>query len=209
MTQWFAPRVRSVRWTRLATLAVYATGLPVLCIGCSSDAASAEPVNACAAFTPCGGDLVGSWNVVARCGSASLPALCPGASSAQLNVHSSTGTYVFDAQGALIAKGSTVATVTAELPVGCLGSADCPQLQAILSSQTGATSAACSATTAAECSCVLDFASQGKQQSTYFAKGTKVTITDVLTGTSQSASYCVQANTLRLNDGSSIFTLER
>jgi hypothetical protein len=159
----------------------------------------------CGKVQPCGGDVVGNYNVSAACfDNAALTMQigmdCPGASAniSGLNV---SGNGSFNADGTYSITETVSASVSETIPPSCLTMSGitltCAQLdqalqQLLIQSPGTYQSAHCSGSTSCTCTFVLA-AQTTTDTGTYTTSGTTITTTDSA-GTSSSSSYCVQGN---------------
>jgi hypothetical protein len=179
----------------------------------------------CSFTTACGGDIAGTWRVVAACSSASCAAMKP----IRTETVPSAGqdTYTFASGGTFTYAFSGGLTETLHYPIECLANVSdagipqaCVDLQnlyeASLQTADGGTistgrftSATCSAEETQGCVCALAFTYAPGQTGTgsYTTSGNQVTITFTSApsdggvgdgGTSSPAEYCISGNTLTL-----------
>jgi len=168
----------------------------------------------CAAFTPCGGELTGTWNFERACASSSelqhiadASKICPAGTASA--TESLSGTATFDAQGVLKLDTTTAATLTLGVPTSCLKTGqDCAAIQASIAAQTGVTQASCSQV-ATGCSCTYSISVASKQEQTYVKNGTSIAVTDPTDGTVTNTDFCVQGTSLDLRDDTGTFELTR
>ncbi len=99
---------------------------------------SAPPDPACGGAA-CGGDLTGTWTIIASCavgeGNASFFGCAPG--TVRFGEFDVTGTWTIDAAGAITIDAAEHATVQAYLPLSCYAGFDCPGLEVLASSRDG------------------------------------------------------------------------
>jgi hypothetical protein len=149
-----------------------------------------------ATFTPCGGDISGTWTLRTGCGqSALVMALCPGASSDfSPDVG---GTATFDAGGTYSLNLTSDVSGTQTLPASCLGGTQSCAMLAPSSTPGFTSDVTCSGDPTQSCTCT------GSTHSTLAATGTYTTVGSyvALTGSagpSGSNPYCVTGNQLEL-----------
>ena len=144
--------------------------------GGSVDLMSDPGSGMCTNFTPCGGDVSGTWQIESLCGDflGDIDS-CPGA---QVNF-TFTGSLTFEADGNYSAKASVAAHVV--FPAAC--SSFC--------------SAACMAASDGGCACDSTSPLSAKP-STYSVSGNRLLLTDVQSGVVQAAYYCVNGAQLYL-----------
>jgi hypothetical protein len=146
-----------------------------------------------AVYAPCGGDIVGTWNILDVCGGADpelVVTACPNAQATWTSSYS--GAVTFDSNGTFTNSGQTNATVTVPIPAGC--TATCLEVQSAIYVQLAPTSASC--TGSSTCSC--EVTSAGAPSGTYTTSGTNVTFAG-LAGT-----YCVEGDRLRMRLSASV-----
>jgi hypothetical protein len=178
-----------------------ALGLTMLSCGGSS--------GSCGKVSPCGGDVVGTYNVSAACFdtaalSMNLIADCPGA-SANISGLSVSGSASFNADTTYSVTETISATVSETLPASCLMmngvTITCAQLdQAIqmLLTQIPGTYQSAHCSGGSSCTCTFTLVPQTTSETgTYTTSGTTITTTDS-TGSTSSSEYCVQGNELHM-----------
>ncbi len=148
----------------------------------------------CTAFTPCGGNLVGTWHYAGTCGMANqgVPA-CP---QATVNTsQTTTGTLVLDTNGAFTFSTTVNGGGTVTVPAACLtGVVSCASLNSTSASE----SQTCTGDPASSCTCNITVTNQTTTASgTYSTMGT--TVTTNVAGAITVLPYCVQGNELRIN----------
>lgn len=171
---------------------------------------------ACQANPPCGGDIVGTWNISESCiGVLSGVQTCPTltADGSQLEQR---GTVTYGSDGSYTSTSTTAGTLRITYPSTCTASLSCSELEQALSASlpAGYQSVACQDAAAGACLCSFVLATPVTTDS-----GTYATANGVLTQTSSlgssSSDYCVMGKQLKLtlHDSSSgqiseTFTLE-
>ena len=144
--------------------------------GGSVDLMSDPGSGMCTNFTPCGGDVSGTWQIESLCGDflGDINS-CPGAQV----TFTFTGSLTFEADGNYSAKASVASHVV--FPAAC-------------SSFCGATCAP-----ASDGGCACDSTSPlSAKPSTYSVSGNRLLLTDVQSGVVQAAYYCVSGAQLYL-----------
>jgi hypothetical protein len=153
----------------------------------------------CPAFTPCGGNLVGTWKVIQTCASSryDLSGACGGADAWATSVFTLTGTITYNGDLTYASSLSGTQVVHYHYPSSCLAPSSCDQFQQTLANG-GVTNLTCT-TDAAAATCDCDGvapATVKSQTGTYSVTGT--TVTDAGDdGTTSSGPYCVEGNILR------------
>ena len=163
----------------------------------------------CGKVQPCGGDVVGTYNVSAACFDSAALSMqigmdCPGA-SVSISGLKVSGTGSFNADLTYSINETISASLVETFPPSCLTmsgvTVTCAQLdqsiQALLIQNPGTyQSAHCSGSSS--CSCTFVLASHTTSETgTYTTSGTTITTTDS-TGTSSSTPYCAQGNELHM-----------
>lgn len=192
---------------RAAVGASTAFGLAVLVfaqIGCGGDGGSS-----CGTFTPCGGNVVGRWNVTDSCVSASAPPMVSGCQTQDVDASGlkMSGGSTFNADMTYSSEITVSGSVSATVPASCLMQAGitltCEQVNALfllsLIDNPDAPFSALSCTKAGSgCRCALTLKpTTGPVQGTYTTAGTLLTLTGA-DGSSDSSDYCVSGNKLQL-----------
>jgi hypothetical protein len=145
----------------------------------------------CPAFTPCGGDVVGTWAAAAGCVDdplATSKSLCPA-----LVVNSETasveGAVTFTSD--FVTRGYTVHyAMDVTIPASCLTIATCAQIQTAYQAYLPDTS--CADAPAGACHCQATFATDAAQASMYSTSDD-----EVVTTSGDRYAYCVSGNTLQ------------
>jgi hypothetical protein len=177
-----------------------------LASGCSSQdstgtsAGSSAAAN-CANFIPCGGNVVGTWNMSKACVSKFVNPgnmVCP-ASTAQLSENVS-GSIQFNDDGTFVTNVNSTIMETLNVPSTCLvdggATESCRQLQDSFNQPTDAGAppgvASCTSAAAGGCSCQLSDTLMGSgQKATYSTLGKRIAL-----GGAPPAQYCVQGDSL-------------
>jgi hypothetical protein len=172
----------------------------------------------CGSVQPCGGDVVGTWDIVSGCvpladggaiGTVTINGqACSGvaAVSESINVQ---GTLTFDSNSGFTETVTQFgATVTLSIPGSCFPGTTCDQLGAVLAQDAGAslTSVTCTGTTTCLCTSIDNAIGSGgaistplSETGTYSISGSSLTFTTALDGGGigqSSGDYCVVGNEL-------------
>jgi len=155
--------------------------------------------------SPCGGDIVGRWNIVRSCtstspvlmgagGATNLPPECAGiVRSTNLSI---TGTYDFRSDGTLTIDTSGGASIVEVMSDACMSALGAPQPHDQACSSIGNSigqgsstlTASCTYSSPTGCTCNLELPSQARtNQVTYTTQGTQLDY-----GTGARLEYCVQ-----------------
>ncbi len=177
---------------RLPIAALLAGFLISLC-GCNS--APSCP----ATFTPCGGDIEGTWAYDSICNGAASQ--CPGTTTSF--TPSIEGTYTFNADKTYTASLSASGSGTEVLPASCFGGTitSCSELDSTTTEGGYSVTESCTGTASQSCTCAVTESGTLTQTGTYSTAGTSVTTTT--DGTPAATSpYCVSGSELLLDLGS-------
>jgi hypothetical protein len=185
-------------------------------------------VGVCSPFTPCGGNLVGSWRLVSACGSFTST-FCPPSQSIDVDTTWTDTIYTFAADGTFTFTASGSTSETIRYPPGCLSSLvdagaseACAAYQDLIHTTiqnadagtpiANITTFTCTMQGSYACLCheVIAFATPQTETGTYTTSGTQVTVTatggTVDAGASganpSSTDYCVSGNTITLRSAS-------
>lgn len=158
-------------------------------VSCASNATQGA---SCYGFSPCGGDITGTWSVTQTCVVRSgSPAACP---DEKISLAPSLwGTLTFRADKTLQLDFTIASTEDVSYPKSCLGGVDCQALQGQLQSS-GDTTTCTDAISACQCRTTTGPESV-TGTGTYTTVGTTLTVKNS-TGTTTAEAYCVQADTL-------------
>lgn len=157
--------------------------------------------------TPCGGDVVGTWQARSSCVDratlnmeflAGIMGSCPGASLGNVSL-TPTGSIAFTADMVVTSTLSLSSTLDVNFPATCTNNASCADLTTVLQTLVGSggiTSVNC--TGSSGCTCTLGQTTNTVDQTgTWAASGTTLTVTGATTG-AEARPYCVQGSSLHL-----------
>jgi hypothetical protein len=186
---------------------------------------------ACPAFTPCGGNVVGTWRLQAQCQPAdTTSSSCAGQTTTLAPGTNYNATYTFTADGTLSVSFSGTMNATLRYPAECLRSdaglaTACADLQKTMQSTVQATGDAgatsllkdlsftCATTSATVCECQESYTyAKLTLNGTYTTSGSRITASinssSVLpdggtsdAGPGNAIEYCVSGNTLTIGPG--------
>jgi len=172
---------------------------------------TANPLASCGQLEPCGGNLVGSWNLVGGCvndAALGASAMIPNCSGVTVDVANFTvsGAFSFAADMTYSAAGATESfTMTENIPSSCLNGATCADLSDVirLNAATdptpGISFVSCTGTTT--CACRLDAALVLMGETgRYTISGNSVITTPTGKPTDDPTDYCVQGSQFHLID---------
>jgi hypothetical protein len=178
------------------------TGLPLVLtfslLNCSGGGRGACPSGG----PPCGGDVVGTWQVVTDCAQGTQNSMaasgCSGA-SAQLRATGS-GSLTFNADGTASVALSLSETEIESIPESCLAgdgaTVDCSEFNSSETVSSGTITATCSLS-GTGCSCISSIdAPTTNGEGTYSTSGTTLTFSG--TDATETYSYCVSGSTLTM-----------
>ena len=152
--------------------------------------------SACPSVSPCGGDLVGTWQVTQAClsGTEDLNSTCPGASATITS--SFTGTVIYNSNNTYTSMVTGGGTTHFHYPGACLPAGyTCTQFSQLLMSVGSYSSVNCATDAASVCNCDAVTASLPTDESgTYTSSG--VTVTTVHSGSTSIGQYCIQGNVM-------------
>jgi hypothetical protein len=168
-------------------------GLLVALGGCGSPSAPA----CSATFTPCGGDLAGTWSIDTVCNLSDLETSCAGST-----VHITqdwSGTYTFNSDGTISAIVKPDVTETLTLPPACFsGVTSCSALGSPSNTSNGLTSQeTCTGDVSQSCTCTSSLSGTESVTGTYSTMGNDVTT--AIDGAAGAATpYCVSGSQLQV-----------
>lgn len=173
-----------------------------------ASAGSSGASNPACGATPCGGDVVGTWQVLRSCfeDTTTTDASCPGSTIGLSNVQQ-TGSVTFGADGSYVSDGAVSFDFTQSLPLTCVmdGGGSCALYELLFQSIAG--NGTCSET-ATTCDCSASISAQPSSATgTYTTSGSTLTVTQA-GGMPNAGQYCVEGSTLHLHsDGFSPSTM--
>src|ERR1051325_1342147 len=154
----------------------------------------------CAQVAPCGGAVLGGWNLTTACINtsalnATIKAVCPGA-SASASAPMISGTVTYNADLTYAASNVTEAIVLTEIvPLSCTGETDCATFGQSVTS--GSTMVTCSGS--GTCTCTFSGSMSPMSESgTYSMAGTVLSMTPDTTGVPSDNPYCIKASHLHI-----------
>jgi len=156
---------------------------------------------ACGTVEPCGGAIVGTWNLTAECvNSIALApltqAICAQATITAINVGLS-GTATFAADLTYSFSQNVTVMVTWDVPSSCLTGETCDYFASMFEPQLPAgTTFTCTGSTS--CTCTEAAAGAQNDNGTYAATGSSLSVTSAVSGMTANGGYCVQGSTLHL-----------
>jgi hypothetical protein len=157
-------------------------------------------------FTPCGGNLVGTWAYQITCGTAALATTqCPGAS---MTSPQPSGTFTFNADGTYSLHLTTEESGTETVPASCLaGVTSCNQLDSTIStSGIDIAVTACSGDASQGCTCTVSESGTLTETGTYTTAGNGFTTTASGGAAGAPTEYCVMGATLLIGAANSTVT---
>lgn len=149
-------------------------------------------------IAPCGGDVVGTWQISSVCTDWRVdPATrgtCPTGSS--INDVQMSGTYTYGADGSFAWDTKTGGTTTVTLPAECVTDfAACTDLEVGFTVANGYQSGSCAGKVTTACTCTAKLVDEpSKGTGTYKTSGN--VLTAILGSDSSSSSYCVKGTKL-------------
>jgi hypothetical protein len=155
----------------------------------------------CAAFTPCGGDVVGTWSIKNTCvtggGGGGFVEDCPGATTS-VDGLKATGTITFNANMTTTENVAISGAMKMNLPASCLMGLSCAQVDAALKaavlSDPDAPFSAVSCSGSSGCTCSVTFKGTAvMEMDTYRISGNKL-----IDGDGEEQEYCVSGTTLNM-----------
>ena len=155
----------------------------------------------CGMVEPCGGNIVGTWNVTGECINSMVldpqtQAICAQASISNVSI-SVSGTGSFNADLTYSMAENVTVMVTWSVPASCLNGETCDYFASMFQGQLPAnTTFSCTGSSA--CTCTEAAAGAATDNGTYALTGSNISITSAVTGATSSGGYCVQGSTLHL-----------
>jgi hypothetical protein len=153
---------------------------------------------ACASFTPCGGDLVGTWNITETCVTirSDLSGVCNGGDAWATGTLTLTGSLTYNTDHTYTSTVGGAEAVHYHYPSACLQTT-CDDFGQTLRAG-GVTNLTCTTdATAATCDCDGVAPAGSDAGGTYSISGTTTVTTVPNSGSPSNISYCVQGNVLR------------
>ncbi len=151
---------------------------------------------ACPSVSPCGGDVVGTWQVTQAClsGTEDLNSTCPGASASITS--SFAGTVIYSSNNTYTSMITGSGTTQFHYPGACLPTGyTCTQFSQLLMSVGSYSSVDCAPDAAGVCNCDAVTSSLPSDESgTFTTSG--VALTTMHGGSTSSGTYCVQGNVM-------------
>jgi hypothetical protein len=189
-----------------ALSACFAIG--VVFLGCSSSSGSDAAGGTCGKVAACGGDIVGTWNIVTACANASSSStsntMCPN-ESLQSTSFTASGTATFNADMTYSVDVTESLSETVIVPTSCLTvgttTITCDELSTAfggaLATDAGAPMATCTSS-GGNCDCTISLSGLSTHETGTYTLSSNSVVTTPMGGTPSSGDYCVQGNTLHL-----------
>lgn len=180
----------------------------MLTAGCGKD--HGGPGASCLKVQPCGGNVVGAWNIVATCAtraaldSAFAAEVAGSACPTQMlgNVEETpTGTLRFNSDLTYSSMFTINSVVDVIIPAACLGGTNCASVNANLQAELAAglhpevVSASCAGSS--NCVCHQVISTPQSETGTYSIAGNAITLVEA-DGTTSGVEFCVQGDTVHL-----------
>lgn len=188
-----------------APAAAGATGLGGSGMGSAgkSGMGSAGQGGMCTAITPCGGSLVGKWQLGDVCLNLTPENTdlgCDGA-TVSLDAVSLTGSIEFKADLTWTTSADLSFKERVNFPTSCYTQDQCSAFQTALKSENGGASAVCTYDAQSGCSCTISSSQPSTSNGTYEVAGSNVTLTtEGSNNPPETDSFCVSGNTLHLQN---------
>jgi hypothetical protein len=199
--------------------AVWALGALACAAGCGGQSSFEDGdgdgrVAICTEFTPCGGNVIGSWEITQTCIDPSATVAIGDCSETAIEYRSYEvdGRYVFDSSGNVTITFDSRFSYVWDIPRSCFSNYTCSQMETILNSatSTGSTAIEFNATcpeAPTVCRCELTGSIAGMNTRTYTTSGSTLTL--VSADSTSVEEYCVDGDDLALRGESGGFTLTR
>lgn len=157
-----------------------------------------KPGSEACPMTPCGGDVVGSWQITSVCADwrvdPATTGTCPSASS--INNVQMSGTYTYGADGAFSWNTTTGGTTTVTLPAACISDlTSCGALEAEFTPANGYQSGSCTGSVKTACTCTAKLTEEPSSGKGEYKLAGDV-LTAILGSDTSSSSFCVKSNKL-------------
>jgi len=184
----------------------------VLPLACGGSSGGTPGLAACGDFTPCGGSLVGTWNITNYC--SDLTSTTSSTSTCGITVGMNnmrpSGTVTFTSSGTYSSATKMSGTADFTYSKDCLTQMNqtCAQLGTPVGGADAGVSMSCNSTAAGDCACTESLnGTTGAEQGTYTISGTSMTMTKTgSTSTPTPSDYCVRGNRLTISATSSSAT---
>ncbi|MGE3635747.1 MAG: hypothetical protein AB7P00_37930, partial [Sandaracinaceae bacterium] len=161
-------------------------------------ALSVGAAGSCPAFTPCGGDVVGAWDVSAGCFEVDVEtaiASCPGATVTRREGRG-RGRVLFEAGGLAHRVAQSEVEVDTLIPALCAAFVSCASIEATM--RMAATEARCTTSAAGDCQCTATIRTSIDDTDAYTTAGDEI----VSVSSGKRWEYCVTGDQLVYRDSS-------
>jgi hypothetical protein len=173
--------------------------------GAGSEKGGNHPPATCSTFSACGGDLVGTWNIVATCGPGTIHTFdattIPNCTGVKVRTTTAaSGTMTFDANSSYVGMFTNSNTEEVVLPKTCAGSQSCDAYYLSLLNPANPPPLSGSCTDdGTNCSCTHLLSPQHNAvDGTYTVAGTTLTLT-LVGGQPFPTQYCAETNELTIS----------
>ncbi len=178
-------------------------GIMALVAGILPACGQGDPVASCGKVQPCGGDIVGDWNLVAACETTAaidadlandpMSSECPTITAS--NVHVSIfGSLMFNADSTYSTSQQAKVTFDVNIPASCSATLSCAVAEANLQAALEAGSISSGSCAGTPCVCHEVVPANRSDTGTYATTGRTVTTTP-MAGIVSSADYCIRGST--------------
>jgi hypothetical protein len=163
--------------------------------------AGGSGVGSCGNVEPCGGSLVGTWNVTSECINSMIlapqtQAICAQATLTDVSI-SVSGNLTFAADMTYTSHETGTLVITWNVPASCLTGETCDYFASMFATELPA-GATFTCTGSAGCSCTEAALVTNDDNGMYGTTGSNLVITSAVSGQTQTGGYCVQGSTLHL-----------
>jgi hypothetical protein len=155
----------------------------------------------CGNVEPCGGSLVGTWNVTSECINSMVlapetQAICATATLTDVSITPS-GSLTFGADMTYTLSGSTTVVLKWNVPASCLAGETCDYFASMFQDQLPA-GATFTCTGSTSCICTEAALAPNDDHGTYGTTGSNVVVTSAVSSQTTTTGYCVQGSTLHI-----------
>jgi hypothetical protein len=183
-------------------------GIMALVAGILPACGGNDPVASCGKVQPCGGSIVGDWNLVAACETTAainaelandlMGSVCPTVTAS--NVHASIfGSLMFNADSTYSTSQQVKVTFDATIPASCSATLSCAMAEATLEAAIASGAISSGSCAGTPCVCHEVVPANQSEAGTYTTAGKTFTTTPT-GGTASSSDYCIQGSTAHFMD---------
>jgi len=187
-------------------LRIFGLGIMALSASILPACGGSGPAASCGKVQPCGGNVVGDWNLVATCETTAainaglanelMGTVCPTVTASNVSM-SISGSLMFNADSTYSLSQQVGVAFDANIPASCSAALSCAMAEANLQAAIAAGDVISGSCAGTPCVCHEVLATTEAEAGTYATAGNALTLTSTA-GPVSSVDYCIQGSTAHL-----------